>query len=66
MSHISSNALKEGWFLDEIFYPSYHQLRLRSHYFYIRSPKWYLENDEENFIAQPNDGRSNVSMYAPI
>ena len=47
-----------GWFLDEIFYPSYHKCEIKDPLFLISAPRSgstqladYLENDEENFIA---------------
>ena len=47
-----------GWFLDEIFYPSYHKCEIKEPLFFISGGRSgttqmaeYLEDDEENFIA---------------
>ena len=47
-----------GWFLDEIFYPSYHQCEIKNPLFFITAPRSgstqladYLEADNENFLA---------------
>ena len=47
-----------GWFLDEIFYPSYHKCEIKEPLFFLSGTRSgstqmanYLEEDEENFIA---------------
>ena len=47
-----------GWFLDEIFYPSYHKCEIKEPLFFISGTRSgstqmadYLEDDKENFIA---------------
>ena len=47
-----------GWFLDEIFYPSYHKCEIKDPLFLVSAMRSgstqlasYLEDDEENFIA---------------
>ena len=47
-----------GWFLDEIFYPSYHKCEIKEPLFLLSGMRSgstqmadYLEDDEENFIA---------------
>ena len=47
-----------GWYLDEIFYPSYHKCEIKDPLFFISSPRsgstqmaQYLDDDSENFLA---------------
>ena len=46
------------WYLDEIFYPSYHRCEIKNPLFFISGPRTgstqmahYLEEDDENFLA---------------
>ena len=60
---VSDNLMKSpirgvGWFLDEIFYPSYHKCQIKDPLFFISAPRSgstqladYLEDEEETFIA---------------
>ena len=47
-----------GWYLDEIFYPSYHKCEIKDPLFFVSGPRsgstqmaHYLEDDNENFLA---------------
>ena len=55
---VKSPIFGVGWYLDEIFYPSYHKCEIKDPLFFIFSPRsgstqmaQYLEDDNENFLA---------------